>query len=67
MQAVLAALPQLFPAGSSLKCYPRALAVAYSGGRDSTALLHLAHSWAKQHGLALLPTNLRCTGCAILL
>jgi tRNA(Ile)-lysidine synthase len=31
----------------------RSLAVAYSGGLDSTVLLHLAHSYAQTHGLRL--------------
>ncbi|MDB5919647.1 MAG: tilS [Massilia sp.] len=30
-----------------------AMAVAFSGGLDSSALLHLAHNYARQHGLAL--------------
>ena len=30
-----------------------ALAVAFSGGLDSSALLHLAHDYAREHGLAL--------------
>ncbi|GAB3537473.1 tRNA lysidine(34) synthetase TilS [Noviherbaspirillum agri] len=30
-----------------------ALAVAYSGGLDSAALLHLAHAYAAKHGIAL--------------
>jgi tRNA(Ile)-lysidine synthase len=30
-----------------------AIAVAFSGGLDSSALLHLAHGYARQHGLAL--------------
>ena len=30
-----------------------AIAVAYSGGLDSSALLHLAHDYARLHGLAL--------------
>jgi tRNA(Ile)-lysidine synthase len=29
------------------------LAVAYSGGLDSAALLHLAHTYANEHGIAL--------------
>ncbi|RJG10791.1 tRNA lysidine(34) synthetase TilS [Massilia cavernae] len=29
------------------------IAIAYSGGLDSSALLHLAHAWAQQHGIAL--------------
>lgn len=29
------------------------LAIALSGGLDSSALLHLAHAWAEQHGVAL--------------
>ena len=32
---------------------PPALAVAYSGGLDSTVLLHLAHAWASRHSLPL--------------
>jgi tRNA(Ile)-lysidine synthase len=30
-----------------------AIALAFSGGLDSSALLHLAHAYARQHGLAL--------------
>jgi tRNA(Ile)-lysidine synthase len=30
-----------------------AIAVAFSGGLDSSALLHLAHGYAREHGLAL--------------
>ncbi|WP_426114660.1 tRNA lysidine(34) synthetase TilS [Massilia sp. PWRC2] len=30
-----------------------ALAIAYSGGLDSSVLLHLAHSWASAHDVAL--------------
>jgi len=29
------------------------LAIALSGGLDSSALLHLAHAWAREHGMAL--------------
>ncbi|PWF46816.1 tRNA lysidine(34) synthetase TilS [Massilia glaciei] len=29
------------------------MAIAYSGGLDSSALLHLAHNYAQQHGIAL--------------
>lgn len=32
---------------------PPSIAIAYSGGLDSSALLHLAHAWAQQHGIAL--------------
>jgi tRNA(Ile)-lysidine synthase len=32
---------------------PGAIAVAFSGGLDSSALLHLAHAYADRHGLAL--------------
>ncbi len=53
MQAVLAALPQLLPGQSWLERHSQAMAVAYSGGRDSTALLYLAHAWAGQHGWSL--------------
>lgn len=45
MQEVLALLP-----GSER---PRAIAVAYSGGADSTVLLHLAQDFAQQHGISL--------------
>jgi tRNA(Ile)-lysidine synthase len=45
-QAVAAALPQ---AGAGA---PR-MAVALSGGLDSSALLHLAHAYAQAHGVAL--------------
>ncbi len=31
----------------------RALAIAYSGGLDSAALLHLAHTYAQRHDMAL--------------
>jgi tRNA(Ile)-lysidine synthase len=31
----------------------RAIAIAYSGGLDSSALLHLAHAYAGAHGIAL--------------
>lgn len=41
------ALPHLFAAN------PLRLAVAYSGGADSSCLLHLAHDWAKQYGASL--------------
>lgn len=53
MQAVLAALPQLLSARDLEQFRPQALAVAYSGGRDSTALLHLMQHYASQHGYAL--------------
>lgn len=29
------------------------IAIAYSGGLDSSALLHLAHAYAREHGIAL--------------
>lgn len=32
---------------------PSSIAIAYSGGLDSTVLLHLAHAYARQHGIAL--------------
>jgi tRNA(Ile)-lysidine synthase len=32
---------------------PPAIAIAYSGGLDSAALLHLAHDYAMRHGIAL--------------
>ncbi|MCS0808030.1 tRNA lysidine(34) synthetase TilS [Massilia agilis] len=30
-----------------------AIAVAFSGGLDSMVLLHLAHAWAREHGISL--------------
>ncbi|MGZ8321296.1 MAG: tRNA lysidine(34) synthetase TilS [Telluria sp.] len=33
---------------------PPSIAIAYSGGLDSSALLHLAHAYCRQHGIALL-------------
>jgi tRNA(Ile)-lysidine synthase len=46
-------LDALFAA--SLQALPHSgkLAIAYSGGLDSSVLLHLAHAWAMQHGVAL--------------
>ena len=32
---------------------PAPIAIAYSGGLDSSALLHLAHAYAREHGVAL--------------
>ena len=32
---------------------PSSIAIAYSGGLDSSALLHLAHAYAREHGIAL--------------
>jgi tRNA(Ile)-lysidine synthase len=32
---------------------PSSIAIAYSGGLDSTALLHLAHAYGQQHGVAV--------------
>jgi tRNA(Ile)-lysidine synthase len=32
---------------------PSSIALAYSGGADSSALLHLAHAYAQQHGITL--------------
>ena len=32
---------------------PASMAVAYSGGLDSSVLLHLAHAYAQRHGIAL--------------
>ena len=34
-------------------CASPAIAIALSGGLDSSALLHLAHGYAREHGLAL--------------
>lgn len=37
-------------------CAPRngeTIAIALSGGLDSSALLHLAHAWAREHGVSL--------------
>jgi tRNA(Ile)-lysidine synthase len=41
--------PGLDPAG----CSPEAIAIACSGGLDSSVLLHLAHAYAREHGIAL--------------
>ena len=32
---------------------PAPIAIAYSGGLDSSALLHLAHAWGLQHGVPI--------------
>ncbi|MDB5823136.1 MAG: tilS [Herminiimonas sp.] len=32
---------------------PPSIAIAFSGGLDSSALLHLAHGYAREHGIAL--------------
>jgi tRNA(Ile)-lysidine synthase len=48
MAQVADALPQLF------NPHPPRLALAYSGGADSSALLHLAHGWAREHGVHLI-------------
>lgn len=46
---------QLFPAPAAARHRPAptALVVAYSGGRDSTVLLHLANAFARRHGVPL--------------
>ncbi|MFC0168595.1 tRNA lysidine(34) synthetase TilS [Pseudoduganella danionis] len=49
-QATSAALARVQADGSSAR--PR-MAVALSGGLDSSALLHLAHGYAREHGLEL--------------
>jgi len=35
------------------QCSPFSIAIACSGGLDSIALLHLASSWCRQHGISL--------------
>lgn len=35
------------------QCSPSSIAIACSGGLDSIALLHLASSWCRQHGISL--------------
>lgn len=48
-------LPDLF-AGALAALRPSstdAIAIALSGGLDSSVLLHLAHAWAREHGIAL--------------
>lgn len=44
-----AALPVVVAADAA----PASMAVAYSGGLDSSVLLHLAHAWAQRHGVTL--------------
>jgi len=49
------ALPDIF-ANALSALHPSSktpIAIALSGGLDSTVLLHLAHAWAKEHGVAL--------------
>lgn len=49
------ALPNIF-ANALCALHPSSktpIAIALSGGLDSTVLLHLAHAWAKEHGVAL--------------
>ncbi|MEN9868393.1 MAG: hypothetical protein RL748_3983, partial [Pseudomonadota bacterium] len=60
MQTMLCADSAAFAAGSAAASAAAAtlaasssLALAYSGGRDSTALLHLARAWAQQYGHTL--------------
>lgn len=48
MAELASTLPALFAHA------PLRLAVAYSGGADSTCLLHLAHDWAKRHGTPII-------------
>ena len=38
---------------SAPKAYTKSIAVAYSGGLDSSVLLHLAHAYAAAHGIKL--------------
>jgi tRNA(Ile)-lysidine synthase len=54
LEVILARVSVLAPARDWPEQKPlRAMAVAYSGGLDSSALLHLAHRHALQHGIAL--------------
>ena len=50
-----ATVPDIF-ARALQTCVPPAgspVGIALSGGLDSAALLHLAHAWAQEHGVAL--------------
>lgn len=46
-------LDALFAASLASLPHNGKLAIAYSGGLDSSVLLHLAHAWARQHNVAL--------------
>ena len=48
-QALAALREDMPPASAS----PASIAIAYSGGLDSSALLHLAHAYAREHSIAL--------------
>jgi tRNA(Ile)-lysidine synthase len=54
LEVILARVSVLAPLVDPPEQNPlRAIAVAYSGGLDSSALLHLAHRYALRHGIAL--------------
>ncbi|MBC7413394.1 MAG: tRNA lysidine(34) synthetase TilS [Herminiimonas sp.] len=41
------------PRAPDVHAVPRTMAIAYSGGLDSSVLLHLAHDYAARHGIVL--------------